>query len=112
MLRHEGTEARRHEELAIGNRRIGPSHPAFVIAEIGVNHDGSLERALELVEHARRAGADGVKVQVFQARNLMHPSASFANYQRDRCEDADPIAMLQRYELSSGALEKVIELIR
>src|SRR5687768_2100736 len=86
-------------KLMIGDRVIGQGAPTFVIAEIGVNHDGSVERALELVQAARDAGADAVKVQIFRATSLMHRSAGFARYQADRCGEADPGAMLRRYEL-------------
>ena len=42
-------------ELVIGERRIGPGHPPYLIADIGANHDGSLERALHLVDLAAAA---------------------------------------------------------
>src|SRR5438874_287601 len=64
--------------FTISARRISPADPTLVIAEIGVNHDGSLSRALELVDHAHRAQADAVKLQIFRAKTLMHASTAFA----------------------------------
>src|SRR5215203_687255 len=98
--------------LTIFARPISPVSPTLVIAEIGVNHDGSLDRALELVEHAHRAKADAVKLQIFRARSLMHASTSFATYQLDRCAEATPTEMLTRYELSQADLETVVDAIR
>lgn len=98
--------------IRIGNHQIGPGQRVFVIAEIGVNHDGSAQRAVELVEFAARAGADAVKLQIFQAAALMHPSSAFATYQKERVEDADPAAMLRRYELSAADLGRIIGAIR
>ena len=99
-------------ELNIAGRRVGPGEPVLVIAEIGVNHDGSLERALELLEIAGRCGADAVKLQLFSATTLMHASSSFATYQKDRVTDADPASMLRRYELSTSEVERVVQDIR
>ncbi|GAC1380497.1 MAG: N-acetylneuraminate synthase family protein [Hymenobacter sp.] len=45
------------------NRFIGPGHPAYIIAEIGINHNGSLELAKQLISEAARAGCDAVKFQ-------------------------------------------------
>lgn len=98
--------------IHIHRRKIGPGRSTFVIAEIGVNHDGSLVRALELVRVARDCGADAVKLQIFSARSLMHASSSFATYQKDRCADADPSAMLRKYELREDALREVVGAIR
>jgi len=98
--------------LRIGERSVGAGHPTFIIAEIGVNHDGSLRRALELVELAGACGADAVKLQLFTAAALMHGSSQFADYQQQRVEDADPAAMLRRYELPLPHVQEIVAGIR
>lgn len=50
-------------EIRIGDRMVGDGHPAFVIAEIGINHNGNLETAKEMILSARETGADAVKFQ-------------------------------------------------
>src|SRR3989344_1916486 len=49
--------------VRIGNKLVGPGHPCFVIAEIGINHNGSLEIAKRLIDTAIEAGCDAVKFQ-------------------------------------------------
>ena len=80
----------------------------FVIAEIGVNHDGDLDRALELVDAAVAADADAVKIQWFEAADLLSTTANLVEYQRDTGE-TDVREMLRRLELSSDALASVLE---
>ncbi|MGA2498313.1 MAG: N-acetylneuraminate synthase family protein [Tepidisphaeraceae bacterium] len=99
-------------EIHIAQRTVGPDQPVLVIAEIGVNHDGSLDRALALVEHARAAGADAVKLQIYTATSLMHPSGGLAEYQKTPSTDDSPIAMLQRYEIDSEQRRTIVAAIR
>jgi sialic acid synthase SpsE len=58
-------------DFEIGGQRIGTREPLFVIAELGLNHGGSLARALALVDAAAAAGASAVKLQSFQAGDLI-----------------------------------------
>jgi len=51
--------------LDIDGRRIGPAYPPYVIAELSANHNGRLETALRLVDEAKKAGADAVKLQTY-----------------------------------------------
>ncbi len=50
-------------EIRIGNQMVGDGHPTYVIAEVGINHNGSLENALKLIDAAKHAGVDAVKFQ-------------------------------------------------
>src|SRR5512135_397095 len=50
-------------ELKFGYRTVGDGHPAYVIAEIGINHNGDLETAKQMIDAAVHAGVDAVKFQ-------------------------------------------------
>jgi N-acetylneuraminate synthase len=82
----------------------------FIIAEAGVNHNGSLELARQLVEVAAKSGADAVKFQTFRADTLVTESAPKAKYQIEQTSDAgSQYGMLKALELSE---EYHIALIR
>lgn len=96
--------------IAIGDRIVGPGHPCFVIAEAGVNHNGSLELALKLVDVAADANADAVKFQTFKAEKLTTAAAKQADYQvRNLGKTESQLAMLKRLELSADDHRRIIE---
>ena len=72
----------------------------LVIAEAGVNHNGSTDMALELVETAARCGADAVKFQTFSADKLVRRGAAKAAYQEEATGAGDQHSMLKALELS------------
>mgnify|MGYP000633204795 CR=1 FL=1 len=63
----------------IAGRPIGPGHPPYVVAELSANHNGDLGRALAVVEMAKDAGADAVKLQTYTADTMTidHDSPEF-----------------------------------
>ena len=95
--------------MRIGEREIVPGEgPPYVIGEIGVNHDGDVERALMLTDAAAECGADAVKLQLFETDRLMSRAAKLAAYQESAGE-TDPLAMLRRLELSIEDMARVVE---
>jgi N-acetylneuraminate synthase/N,N'-diacetyllegionaminate synthase len=88
--------------FAIAGRAIGADHPPFVIAEIGVNHNGDPALAARLVDAALGAGADAVKLQAFDATSLATAGAERAAYQR-AAGSSSQLEMLRSLELPREA---------
>jgi N-acetylneuraminate synthase len=63
--------------IIINDRAIGPNHPPYIIAELSANHNGSLVRALQIIEAAHRCGSDAIKLQTYT------PSTITLNCDRD-----------------------------
>jgi N,N'-diacetyllegionaminate synthase len=77
---------------------------SFIIAEIGVNHNGDIALAKKLVEAAKKAGADAVKFQTFAAATLVSPGTPKVHYQLNTSfADETHYEMLKRLELSYQA---------
>lgn len=94
--------------VGIAGRTVGPGHPCFIIAEAGVNHNGSVELAKRLIEAAAGAGADAVKFQTFRAERLASAAAPKAAYQaRATTASESQLEMLRRLELPPEAFREL-----
>ncbi len=77
------------------------NYSTHIIAEVGVNHNGSLEIAKQLVDVAKQAGVDAVKFQTFKAENLVTRTAQQAGYQVNNLgKETSQFEMLKKLELS------------
>ena len=75
----------------------------FIIAEAGVNHNGSLKKALELIDVAKLSGADAIKFQTFKAENLATDYAPKAEYQKYKWKKEETqFQMLKRLEFTDA----------
>jgi len=72
----------------------------FFIAEAGVNHNGDINIALELIDIAAMAGADAVKFQTFRASSTVRAGTKTASYQKKNTSEDSQLALLERLELS------------
>lgn len=81
----------------------------FIIAEAGVNHNGSLELAKKLIDVAAKAGADAVKFQTFKADKLVSKTAKKAEYQQQTTDASESqYAMIKKLELDIAAHHELI----
>ncbi len=92
---------------------VGEGVPCFIIAEAGVNHNGDLALARQLIAAAKQAGADAVKFQTFSAEKLVSASAPKAEYQmRTTAAAQSQLAMIKALELSRDAHRELLEYSR
>ena len=82
----------------------------FIIAEAGVNHNGSIKLAKKLIDAAVEANVDAVKFQTFKASNLVSKNAQKADYQKNNMNDADDsqFNMLKKLELDIDTHKELI----
>jgi len=98
------------KKVKIGNKWVGPGYPCFIIAEIGVNHNGDVKLAKRLIDKAVAAGADAVKFQTFRADALTTKTAPKAKYQQKTTGGKETQnQMLKKLELSAAAFKKLAD---
>jgi N,N'-diacetyllegionaminate synthase len=90
----------KNKTISIGERQVGSNQPCFIIAEAGVNHNGSFESACELVDVAVAAGCDAVKFQTFKTEKVCSPLAPKATYQMETTAvEESQLEMVKKLEL-------------
>ena len=88
-------------KVKVGDRLIGEGKPCFIIAEAGVNHNGSIELAKKLIDAAKDAGADAVKFQTFKTEDVVIEKAEKAEYQKETTGvEESQYGMLKKLELT------------
>jgi len=91
-----------NKSIRIGKRSIGKYQPVFMIAEAGVNHNGSLKLAKTMIDRAKEAGADAVKFQTFKAEELATREAPKAAYQKRNLPGGSQFDLLRSLQLSEN----------
>lgn len=92
-------------QVAFHHASTGRKPQVITVAEIGVNHDGSLDRAKDLIAVASDSGADAVKFQCFDPSTLLSNEAPLASYQERQASDAS--SMLNELRLTREDLQAV-----
>lgn len=97
--------------LKIGDRMVGEEEPCFIIAEAGINHNGSIDLAKELIDVAKDTGADAVKFQTFTTEGLLSKNIVVPKHVESRESLFETIRKLElseeeHYELSAYCNQK------
>jgi len=95
--------------ISIAGTPIGSGHPCFVIAEAGINHNGNISLAKDLIRAAADAGCNAVKFQTYRTDAIAAPDAPMADYQRANTGLSGPQSeILKRCELDRAAHEELL----
>lgn len=98
------------KRIKVGDRYIGENEPAFIIAEIGINHNGDIDLAKKMVIEAKNCGADAVKFQKFTAQDFISdPDATYLYRSQGRDITESMLEMFKRYEFSKSEWKELIE---
>ncbi|MBP2044980.1 N-acetylneuraminate synthase [Methanobacterium aggregans] len=82
---------------------------SFIIAEAGVNHNGSLKTAKKLIDAAKEAGADAVKFQTFKTEKILTKNAQKAEYQKKTTAEDSQYEMIKKLELSPNDFRELAD---
>jgi len=87
--------------IKIEGHKIGNSHPPFIIAEAGINHNGDLDKAFKMIEIAKKSGATAIKFQTFNAEDLVaDPNLTYSYTSQGKNITESMLEMFKRYQFS------------
>ena len=87
--------------IKIKNKKIGEFKNCFIVAEVGVNHNGNIKLAKKLIGVAKKSGVDAIKFQTFKSEDLVTEQGKMADYQKKNTgEKESQLLMLKKLELS------------
>lgn len=97
-----------NKEVTIGGLIINDQSAPYIIAEVGINHNGELEKAFEMIDVAKAAGVDCVKFQTFKADEFVgDPNQMFTYYSQGKEVTESMLEMFRRYEFNEAQWVKV-----
>jgi N-acetylneuraminate synthase/N,N'-diacetyllegionaminate synthase len=102
----------KNKEIKIRNRKVGNNQPVFIIAEAGVNHNGSLKLAKRMIDSAKNCGVDAVKFQTFKTEEVVTRDAPKAEYQKASAPAESQFEMIKKLELSEPAFRELSDYCR
>jgi N,N'-diacetyllegionaminate synthase len=89
------------KSILINSINVGPDYPPFIIAEVGINHNGEIEKAFSMINIAKKAGASAVKFQTFKAEEFVSdPNQTFTYKSQGKKITESMLDMFKRYEFS------------
>ena len=87
--------------IKVDNRYIGDNEPCFIIAEIGINHNGRIDLAKKMIDVARECGVDAVKFQCFKAEEFIaNPEETYTYQSQGQQVTESMLEMFKRHEFS------------
>ena len=91
--------------IEIHGRKVGIGHPAYIVAEIGINHGGDTALAIQMINAAKRAGCDAVKFQNYKTDQFIGQRSEYLTYGRHQEHKERQEAIFRRCELDKPKLK-------
>ena len=101
------------KSLRIGPRSIGDGQPAYIIAEIGINHNGKIDTAKRMIDAAQTCGVDAVKFQTFRTEEFISdPTETYTYCSTGKKVTESMFEMFKRYEFSQNEWVEIFDYCR
>ena len=98
----------KYTSFSIAGRAIGPDQPPFIILEAGINHNGQLDLALEMIRVAKQAGADAIKFQTFKAEEFVADVKQMFTYKsQGKVVTESMLEMFRRYQFNPAEWQRI-----